>query len=217
MLNKNFRQLISFYTGGSFTNVNGNTIARTEYLGGQGYNLTTNDYSNPSYVKNGHEWRGSCLSYDYNPTDQTNICKGEKTLYNWSQIVSQLSNVSSVYASLLFNGFVIFVGDGTTAPTADDYCLANAVELDVISAYCNTNAYNKTFVSRTFANNTESDVTIKEVGCYVFRTMSTTGASIGATPIVMIGRIVLPEPVTIAVGEQKTFTYCIDLGSINLG
>ena len=218
MLTNNFRQLISFYTSGAMTNVLGNTMYKKDFLGGHGYAATFEDnQTSQSFTLNGHDWRASTLSYDYNATTATNEFTQEKTAYKWTGVVCKNSSLGAGFVALFYNGFVLFVGDGNTPATAEDYCLSNAVELDVVSAYCNTNSYNKTFVSRTFENNTGADVTIKEVGCYIFRSMATTAGYATAAYAIMVGRIVLPAPVTIGVGEQKTFTYCIDLSTISLG
>ena len=132
------------------------------------------------------------------------------TSYNWNMVVSTaVDSTVAPIPNLLYNGFVLFVGDGITEPAATDYKLTNAIELDVASASCIHNANGKTYVARTFTNNTGADVTIKELGCYLFAS-NVAGKNATPIPIVMIGRTVLDTPVTIANGDSQTFTYVIE-------
>lgn len=223
MLTNNYKTLLSFNKNKTFKNVLGDTVDIKTVLSGQGLNGKTTEYStgeNPSiaftassprtWVLNNHEYRASVSSFNYDTTNATNSYTQEATSYNWDMVVSTAVNSSSnPIPNLLYNGFVLFVGDGMTEPAETDYKLANAVELDVTGASCIHNANGKTYVARTFTNNTGVDVTIKELGCYLFAS-NVSGMNATPLPIVMIGRTVLDTPVTIANGDSQTFTYVIN-------
>ncbi len=226
MLTNNYKTLLSFNKNKTFKNVLGDTVDIKTVLGGQGLNGKTTEYSTNAgstgitytastprtWVENNHEYRASVSSFNYDATTATNSYTKETTSYNWANVVCYVnSQGSNSHANLIYNGFVLFVGDGTTEPTETDYQLANAVELDVASASCVHNANGKTYVARTFTNNTGSDVTIKELGCYLFAaSVPPTTEPLSQFPIVMIGRTVLDTPVTIANGDSQTFTYVIE-------
>ena len=221
MLTNNYKTLLSFNKNKTFKNVLGDTVDIKTVLGGQGLNGKTTEYTTgggtsfswsnttpKTYVQNNHEYRASVSSFNYDATNATNSYTKETTSYMWDNIVCNRASGGSNYANVLYNGFVLFVGDGTTEPADTDYKLANAVELDVVSASCIHNANGKTYVSRTFTNNTGANVTIKELGCYLFSSQVVDATN--STPIVMIGRTVLETPVTIANGDSQTFTYVIN-------
>ena len=201
MILNNFKPLLSFRNNLNFKNVLGETIKKTVFLGGQII----------SEAANGHSGKGSYSDYSYTTTTGSNSYIKEQESYTWGSVVSKKApsfNADSPY--YVWNGFTLFVGTGDTAETAEDYKLANAVELAVTAASCQHADNGKTFVTRTFQNNTESAVTIKEVGLYVFRC-----AGAVDNRVVMIGRKVLDTPVTINVGDVYTFTYSVDLSEIN--
>ncbi len=223
MLTNNYRTLLSFNKNKTFKNVLGDTVDIKTVLSGQGLNGQMTGYtttggvsisytaSTPrTWVLNNHEYRASVSSFNYDTTTGTNSYTKETTSYNWDGVVSTaVSGATEPIPNLLYNGFVLFVGDGTTEPAETDYKLANAVELDVTGASCTHNANGKTYVARTFTNNTGADVTIKELGCYLFAS-NVRGQGSTPIPIVMIGRTVLDTPVTIANGDSQTFTYVIE-------
>lgn len=201
MILNNFKPLLSFKNDLDFKNVLGETINKTVFLGGQYVDRAAN----------GHSARGSYSDYSYTTTTGSNAYTNEQENYNWAGVVSTMAqnySVNSPYT--IWNGFTLFVGTGDTAETAEDYKLANAVELAVTGASCLHADNGKTFVTRTFQNNTESAVTIKEVGLYVFRCIGNQANN----QIVMIGRKVLETPVTINVGDVYTFTYSVNLSVI---
>lgn len=227
MLLDNYKTLLSFNKNKTFKNVLGDTVDIKTVLGGQGLNGKTTEYTTgggtsfswsnttpKTYVQNNHEYRASVSSFNYDATNATNSFTEEKTSYNWANVVCWGASGGSNYANVLYNGFVLFVGDNNNnesliAETVSDtdWQLRHAVELDVVSASCIHNANGKTYVTRTFTNNTGADVTIKELGCYLF---SSQVGTTNTTPVVMIGRTVLDTPVTIANGDSQTFTYVIN-------
>ena len=115
------------------------------------------------------------------------------------------------------NGFTLFVGNGTAEPKADDYKLESPLVLNVSQSSCIELNNNKITVSCSFINNTEDDVTVSEIGCYLFATNSWNNSvnSSEYIPIVMIGRKLLKNPVTILTGELYTFNYTIDMSQIS--
>ena len=208
MLLNNFRPLVSFYSKSNFVDVHGDNVAKEDFLTG---------HSN-SGVLNSHSFKGSNLTYDYTSTTGTNNYTKEIEKYKWTGIVansSSSSNYSDGGVPTFRNGMVLFVGTGDTPVTANDYCLAEAKELQVTGASCTHTENETTLVTRSFINNTSEDVTIKEVGLYVFHDFNGVTNSNYYQYIVMIGRIVLDTPVTMAVGEGYTFTYIIDMSNIS--
>lgn len=208
MLLNNFRPLVSFYSKSNFVNVHGDSVAKEDFITG---------HSN-SNVLNSHSFKGSNSTYDYTTTTGTNTYTKEVEKYKWTNVVansSMTTNLSDSYVPSFRNGMVLFVGTGDTPVTADDYCLAEAKELQVTGASCTHTENETTLVTRSFINNTSEDVTIKEVGLYVFHDFNNVGSSSYHQYIVMIGRTVLDTPVTMAVGEGYTFTYIIDMSNIS--
>lgn len=212
MLLDNYKTLLSFDKSGVFKDVTNTAVNILGFLGGQGGQNTTPTSNNGANVLNNHEWRASTSRFHYDTTTGTNTYTDEQTAYKWLGVTNK-SNTSGNEqgTALIYNGFVLFVGTGTTEPTAADYKLATPVTLDVTGASCTHNANGKTYVTRTFTNNTGADVTVNELGCYVFKSVaSCTASSCPTTPVVMIGRTVLDTPVTIANGDSQTFTYVIN-------
>ena len=196
MLLNNFKLLFQFYPDNTFVNVLGKTVNKGSILAGQ--------YDTDRY--NGHACHASNLLYNYNPNMGSNGYINEQAKYPWTGITGGRCE-NSLYGR--YNGFILFVGSGDTPPTSDDYKLENAVELKVLTASCIHYANGRTIVSREFFNNTDENVTIKEIGCYIFINSSP------HQPLVMIARKVLPNPVVIPEGQNYTFTYTIDTSQIS--
>ena len=196
MLLNNFKLLFQFYPDNTFVNVLGDTVYKGNILAGQ-----------PDADRyNGHCNYASNLLYNYNPNVGSNNYTSEQKTYAWTGITGARCN-SDLYGR--YNGFVLFVGTGDTPPTPDDYKLENAVELGVLTASCIHYANGRTIVSREFFNNKDEDVTIKEIGCYIFANISPN------QPLVMIARKVLPTPVIIPDEQHYMFTYTIDTSQIS--
>ena len=196
MLLNNFKPLLQFYPDSTFVNVLGNTVNKSAVLTGQ----------ISSERSNSHSKYDSNLTYNYNSTTASNNYTNEQITYAWTGVTG---NYAEIELFRRFNGFTIFIGSGDTPPAPDDYKLENAVELNVIAASCFHYANGRTIVSRGFFNNTGEDVTIREIGCYVFVNSNPN------QPLVMIGRKVIKTPVIIPDGQQYTFTYTIDTSRIS--
>lgn len=101
-------------------------------------------------------------------------------------------------------GYII-LGNGTTEPTPEDYCLQSQIteNLSCDSVSVSRNTTTKTYTA-TFSNSGTSPITVTEIG-YVSR------AGYGANPIAydnfLMDRTVLETPITIPTGESRTVTY----------
>lgn len=107
-----------------------------------------------------------------------------------------------------FTGGEIYLGTGNVTPTIDDYKLSGELVTGLTSQQKSTTANNNSITFSAIAtNNTESPVTIKEIGLGGYLT--------GSTPsVVLLTRDVLATPVTLNVGDSKTFSITIDFRSL---
>ena len=216
MLTNNFKQLMNWYAGCTFTDVLGNTTNKITVMGGQNTDLSKNNQQNNVYMAGvttyGHPQYGTTYNFEYYPTANLAEYTAEKTSYKWINIVYSSSYTSTTNKMYMRNGFTIFLGTGDTEATVNDYCLANSVELASTGGSCTHLVNGVTTVQRTFVNNTENDVTIKEIGLYMFAANSDSNA---LYPIILMGRKVLSSPVVIPVGDTYTATYNIDFRNIS--
>lgn len=115
----------------------------------------------------------------------------------------------------------IHLGSGTTAPTADDYCLESDVTADVAASVTSTtrtkgaNGDWSQTVNVTVTNTSDSPVTIAEIGYYGSVRGGTTEGGTSSTStnmVTMFDRTLLTTPVTIPVGAAATITYTIAVG-----
>ena len=88
---------------------------------------------------------------------------------------NEISNnvATAAQRSTFFGALSMMVGSGTTEPTKDDYRLESQENgLSVVSSSstaANTPSYQQNYIlnyTRTYKNNTESPITISEVGLY---------------------------------------------------
>lgn len=107
-----------------------------------------------------------------------------------------------------FSGCEIYLGTGNVTPTIDDYKLSGDLITGLTSQVQNTSATNNSITfSATATNNTDAPVTIKEIGLGGYKTGS-------GNCVVLLTRDVLPTPVTLNVGDSKTFSITIDFRSL---
>lgn len=127
-----------------------------------------------------------------------NINTGD-TFYNSTSIVDGNFN---------FSGCKIYLGTGNVTPTIDDYKLSGELVTGLKSQEQRTAANNNSIrFSAIATNNTESPVTIKEIGLG--------GYYGGSNPfVVLLTRDVLATPVTLNTGDSKTFSITIDFRSL---
>ena len=205
MLVNNFKRLLSFCKTGTFKNVLGNDV--------EGYTVLQPTYNGYNYD---HNFNGIARSFNYNWTTGSNSFTSEQTTYAWNFLYSSGGTPRPYQAA---NGFTLFVGTGETPVTSDDYKLETPVALNVLNARCIENDDKTITTTRIFQNLTGSEVTIKEIGLYLFRSTCCSYenylTTVGNVPIVMIGRKVLATSITLADGESYTFSYTIDMNQIS--
>ena len=127
-----------------------------------------------------------------------NICTNNES-YDSTSIPS--SNVN-------FMGCEIYLGTGNVTPTIDDYKLSGELVTGLTYQVQSTTANNNSITFSAIAtNNTESPVTIKEIGLGGYLTGST-------QCVVLLTRDVLATPVTLNTGDSKTFSITIDFRSL---
>ena len=126
--------------------------------------------------------------------------------------------VSSYYLSSSSKGLLLgdnltslIIGSGTTPVTASDYTLASLIdETGITSSYTRmsgvTDGKAYLTVTRHIQNTTASDITFSEIGftAYVWK-----GNSLSCR--VLLAREVLPEPITIAVGDTVAISMTIEI------
>lgn len=110
--------------------------------------------------------------------------------------------VSGKYDMRSYYSPTLFFGNGSTEPTEEDYCLESPLEkVFVISVSTNTRLDSHCTVS--IKNDSDTDVTIKEVGVFSPITdcnSTPVGLKLAATNFIMLAREVLAEPITIPAG-----------------
>lgn len=108
-----------------------------------------------------------------------------------------------------FSGCEIYLGTGNVTPTIDDYKLSGELVTGLTSQEKHTTTNNNSITFSAIAtNNTESPVTIKEIGLGGY-------FSSNSTPfVVLLTRDVLATPVTLNTGDSKTFSITIDFRSL---
>lgn len=103
-------------------------------------------------------------------------------------------------------GVWLKAGSGNTAPTINDYDLANPyTDVDVTSTGSLNDANGKITVTGTLLNQTGQEITINEIGVFFHMYVS---SSISYN--CMIARVLVPTR-TVGAGESATFTYEIDV------
>lgn len=107
-----------------------------------------------------------------------------------------------------FQGCEIYLGTGNVTPTINDYKLSGELITGLKSQSQSTTANNNSIIFSAIAtNNTESPVTIKEIGLGGYVTSTT-------PLVVLLTRDVLATPVTLNTGDSKTFSITIDFRSL---
>lgn len=114
----------------------------------------------------------------------------------------------------------IHLGSGTTAPTADDYCLEEDRTVDVTAQVTsvirtkNAGGDWSQAVAITVTNTTGEPVTIAEVGYYGSvrgATSEESTSSSNTNMVVMFDRTLLDTPIAIPVGDAATITYTVSV------
>lgn len=116
-------------------------------------------------------------------------------------------STSITTGSFTLQGSEIYLGTGNVTPTIDDYKLSGELVTVLTSQVLRTTANNNSITFSAIAtNNTESPVTIKEIGLG--------GYSKSPSFVFLLTRDVLATPVTLNTGDSKTFSITIDLRSL---
>lgn len=148
----------------------------------------------------------------YKPSSQNYMdspeIRGLSSTCNIRTSDSYYDSTSIPTGNFSFTGCEIYLGTGNVTPTIDDYKLSGELVTGLTSQEKNTTANNNSITFSAIAtNNTESPVTIKEIGLGGYCT--------GSTPcVVLLTRDVLATPVTLNTGDSKTFSITIDLRSL---
>ena len=121
---------------------------------------------------------------------------------------SNYDSTSITASNVSFTGCEIYLGTGNVTPTIDDYKLSGELVTGLTSQEQQTSATNNSITFSAIAtNNTDAPVTIKEIGLGGY--FSGTGPF-----VVLLTRDVLATPVTLNVGDSKTFSITIDFRSL---
>ena len=148
----------------------------------------------------------------FKPSTQTYIdfpqISGLNSSCNICTSGSNYDSTSIPTSQFVFTGCQIYLGTGNVTPTIDDYKLSGGLVTGLTSQEKKTTANNNSITFSAIAtNNTESPVTIKEIGLGGYITGST-------ACVVLLTRDVLPTPVTLNTGDSKTFSITIDFRSL---
>lgn len=144
----------------------------------------------------------------YNPTNP--IYPQIDGLENNCKICNSDTNYNSTSTSVAawgFSGCEIYLGTGNVTPTIDDYKLSGELITGLTSQEQGTAANNNSITFSAIAtNNTQSPVTIKEIGLGGYM----------ASPawVFLLTRDVLATPVTLNTGDSKRFSITIDFRSL---
>lgn len=185
MLLNNFRRIL--------VNTISDNLGLSQYLGMTGEVKTTG----------GAVYKPSSQTYMDSPkigglSSTCNICTSD----------SSYDSTSGQAGNAFFQGCEIYLGTGNVTPTIDDYKLSGELVTGLKSQTQSTTANNNSITFSAIAtNNTESPVTIKEIGLG--------GYYNGSNPfVVLLTRDVLATPVTLNTGDSKTFSITIDFRSL---
>lgn len=119
---------------------------------------------------------------------------------------SNYDSTSMVTTKISFTECEIYLGTGNVTPTIGDYKLSGELITGLTSQRQNTTVTNNSITfSATATNNTQSPVTIKEIGL---------GGYTNANCVFLLTRDVLATPVTLNFGDSKRFSITIDFRSL---
>lgn len=184
MLLNNFRRVLvnTISTNLSLSQIKGMT-GEVKTTGGKVYNPSSQNYKDTPLIN------GLSSNCD--------ICTSG-TNYNSTSIPTGNFN---------FLGCQIYLGTGNVTPTIDDYKLSGELVTGLTSQEQSTTANNNSITFSAIAtNNTESPVTIKEIGLG--------GYYNDPACVFLLTRDVLATPVTLNTGDSKIFSITIDFRSL---
>ena len=142
-----------------------------------------------------------------NNSEQSMRTNGLSSALNTNLMTTKLNADLSTSAP---NGVMLLIGSGATPATRNDITLESfLLSYQVVSQTCQKfNDYGDTVyvVNRIVKNNTESSISISEIGLFVSDT-SYTNLHVNY----MLSRETLNEPIVLAPGESHSFTMTIGL------
>lgn len=149
----------------------------------------------------------------YKPTSQGNMdfpqIDGLGTYCNICTSGTNYNSTSIPTGTFNYQGCEIYLGTGNVTPTIDDYKLSGELVTGLTSQEKSTTANNNSITFSAIAtNNTESPVTIKEIGLGGYYPNTTFPCAF------LLTRDVLATPVTLNTGDSKTFSITIDFRSL---
>ena len=175
--------------------------------------FTTKDYSGNDvtcygYYSSGQRW------YNFNPANNTGI-SSDNSEYQMRSSLYNISNNNYCYYGLNVSSVGagskcgVIIGDGDTAPTIDDYCLAGNIITDftATSSISSSISNGKAIATGTYSITNTGAVafTIREIGLSRANTNS-------SSVRVLLTRDVLQTPITIDPGDTKSLIYTIEIG-----
>lgn len=135
----------------------------------------------------------------------------------FAESLLRLASTGDFTPENFYNGSMLFVGNGTTAPTSDDYklespCVYSDSGLHVVSI---TQAYKEEYktnrvVTITVKNNSTEDINVSEMGWFIAVPVDNSIEQTGEYYRMMLAREVF-EPVTIKPGEVRAFTMSVEM------
>ena len=162
------------------------------------------------------------LLYNFN----SGFCSNQYPYYNYSNLkdmsgtnrtngtisLSYMSGINSGshYSGSSSGAFYVMIGAGDTAPTRDDFDMADTsiVASDKMVSLVQTATYTKAggiTATTQWKNNSSSPITIKELAL----TFKFNSAAYQKSANVIVARQVLDTPVTVQPGETYAFSYNI--------
>ena len=191
--------------------------------------MLTNNFTKLLMLLNGNqpgvtvsnEQRTLYMTYKNN-TDIFNICyKNSQTSKNFIKEVGHTfeeiftrnddNNAFNLLSNMGKSTLGILVGTGNTVPTSADISLAKQIVLESPDTDTCTMQDDSIIMTRQFINNTDTSITISEVGLYAvsgyWSSTSWQSSNWIGPYIFLLGRELLEQPVELQVGDTGTFTY----------
>ncbi len=213
-----------FLNGGKFTDykgdivlADGTTLTYADWLGKntnanggpryiQAYSMDQADWNHSHATRLNANNRDPFLPYlfpfigDY-MTEYTSSTRPASTNpFNYTYLTSGKSNYLAVHKTM------IFLGSDNTVESEDDYALKSGLD-DVVLVFVSIaqGSAMDSYITLNVKNWKDEEVTIKEVGSFVAITSNASYSPVkeglGNSNLIMLARLVLDNPVTIAAGE----------------
>lgn len=149
---------------------------------------------------------------DWNASGQDNSSpKISATMYNGTKN----PDGSTYYSSATSGTPTLYVGTGTTEPTADDYGLEALVPMTMVGTANVYGGGTVTTISIPLQNTSGTAQTITEI-CLAVLANDDSGSAVASskTTAIMLNRKLLPEPVEMGVNDVYVFTFELDWANL---